>query len=84
MLPVHNAHDHRGQKCEKSQGDTMVCCSSQIFLAEFPGNNTEDESSDDHSHWYMSRWGVDWMGVADGSKDLIEEFDHVLSPFTEV
>ena len=57
----------------------MVCCSSQIVLSEFPGNNSEDESADDHSHWYMSRWGVDWMSVADGSKDLIEEFDH-LSP----
>jgi hypothetical protein len=27
----------------------------------------------------MSGWGVDWMSVANGSKDLIEKFDH-LSP----
>jgi hypothetical protein len=25
----------------------------------------------------MSRWGVDWMGVANGSKDFVEEVDHV-------
>ena len=78
MLPVHNAHDHRGHKCKKGQGNTMVCCASQIFLAEFQENNTEDESADDQSHWYMSRWGVDWMSVANSSKNLIEEIDHVL------
>jgi hypothetical protein len=29
----------------------------------------------------MSGWGVDWMSVANGSKNLVEELDHAFYPY---
>jgi hypothetical protein len=80
VLPVHNARDHRGQKGQEGQDYTVVGSSSQNRLSELPGNNPKYESSNNHSHGNMSGWGVDWMGVANGSKNLVEKLDHASSP----